>query len=182
MTTTDNTFPVEFVKQGGKTITGTAIGRMGSKLLISYRIEDGSPRERFIPPKRYTLRDGTDIDTLPKYKRVKVGPQTLETPVELTLEQKSGTYDYSQGPAHMADWHGKDWTSTSYDYDQLRTTTPMCSHGCCKTNPTIVFYDADGNVCDRNNNENGDKHNCRVERAVVVGHGGWSHDVRVDSL
>ncbi len=44
---------VEFQKQGGKVALGEAVGRMGkAKFLIRYKIEDGSPRERWIPKSR----------------------------------------------------------------------------------------------------------------------------------
>lgn len=67
--TNTTSLPVDFVKQGGKTIRGTAIGRKGKSLLISYQIESGEPRERWLTPGRVKELHG-DIDTLPRYRQV----------------------------------------------------------------------------------------------------------------
>ena len=66
---------VTFRKQGGKMIEGDAVGRMGSQLLIQYRIENGEPRERWIKSDRWQDLVG-DFDDLPRYHRTKC-PEVL---------------------------------------------------------------------------------------------------------
>ena len=63
---------VRFKKQGGKACEGQAIGIMGSDVLISYQIENGEPRKRWLPRKRVLEVEGGDerLATLPRYRRV----------------------------------------------------------------------------------------------------------------
>lgn len=67
-TETNSPVLVTFWKQGGIEAQGTAIGRKGKSLLISYTIADGSPRERWIPGKRITGVVSGEVESLPRWK------------------------------------------------------------------------------------------------------------------
>ena len=69
--------PVRFRKQGGNTITGLAIGRMGSQILIQYRVTSGEERERWLPKGRYD--ETPELQELPRYKRAKCDGKRDET-------------------------------------------------------------------------------------------------------
>jgi hypothetical protein len=66
------TLNVVFKSQGGKAKNGLAVGRQGqSQFLIQYLIEDGSPRERWIPANRILeVRGSASLSDLPRFKRV----------------------------------------------------------------------------------------------------------------
>jgi len=81
--TTNTTAPVTFRRQGGHTTDGIAIGRLGSQLLIQYRINDGSTRERWLKADRIITLHG-NIDDLRRYKRVTLKQAAFE-PVEATI-------------------------------------------------------------------------------------------------
>ena len=71
---------VSFRKQGGNASNGQAIGRMGSQLLIRYRITNGEPRERWIPADRvYSEIDRDAWLALPRYRR-EACPGVLQDP------------------------------------------------------------------------------------------------------
>ena len=63
----NQTVKVRFLAQGGVAYIGTATKRIGTKLLIAYRIGDGSERERWIPGKRIIETVEGDIATLPRF-------------------------------------------------------------------------------------------------------------------
>ena len=75
---------IRFIKQGGHEIEGEAIGRLGSKLLIQYRITSGERRERWIPKARYTLAgdsDLADLVALPRFKNLKCKGGDFDSPL-----------------------------------------------------------------------------------------------------
>lgn len=77
---TDARLRVSFIKQGGNETEGTAIARKGKALLVQYRINDGSPRERWIPGNRIVQVHEGAIDSLPRYKAAACPGQKLEEP------------------------------------------------------------------------------------------------------
>lgn len=81
MTTATPIVSVRFVAQGGKPKEGTAIARKGRALLISYQIQTGAPRERWIPGKRVLEIEG-NVDDLPRYRSRSCPAYELETPIE----------------------------------------------------------------------------------------------------
>lgn len=83
MATTESGIKVLFHKQGGRECMGVAVGRKGKSLLIQYRIEDGSPRERWLPPHRIIDLFG-DPNDLPRYRTVKCPGEKLAQPVTFT--------------------------------------------------------------------------------------------------
>lgn len=87
---------VHFIKQGGNEAEGEAVGRKGSQLLIQYRINDGSPRERWIPKSRIVRLDG-DIDKLPKY-RTRTCP-AVKFPKPLTSDEMVEAGHFTIEPA-----------------------------------------------------------------------------------
>jgi len=65
-------FAISFRAQGNADMqVGLAVGRMGSQVLIQYRIKDGSERERWLPRGRYVMSPSEAFYTLPVYHRVK---------------------------------------------------------------------------------------------------------------
>lgn len=79
--------PVRFQKQGGNISDGIAIGRQGmSKFLIKYRINDGSPRERWIPKNRIEIDDIESFKVLEVWRN-KICPSIkLDQPIVLDTE------------------------------------------------------------------------------------------------
>lgn len=82
MTTPNTTtIPVTFIKQGGKLSRGTAIGRKGNALLVQYKINDGSDRERWIPGNRIKSIVAGNVEDLPRYIGQKCPGTKFEKPV-----------------------------------------------------------------------------------------------------
>src|SRR5262245_22486263 len=79
-----NGIAVQFTKQGGGVITGLAVGRLGSQLLIQYRIKNGERRERWFPKSRYQTPQG-DVSTLPQYRRAICKPIASSKPALVQL-------------------------------------------------------------------------------------------------
>lgn len=76
---------IRFRAQGNsKNQTGEARGRMGSKILISYRIKSNEARERWFPRSRYEPLADADFEALPVYKRIKCPARKLPAPVLAT--------------------------------------------------------------------------------------------------
>lgn len=84
--------PCRLLAQGNRDRQeGVAIARMGSKLLIRYRIQDGTERERWLGPDRYDV--DLDVSALPRYKREKVPARKFDKPVE-AVSCKNGPGSY----------------------------------------------------------------------------------------
>lgn len=64
-------YNVSFRKQGGKVAPGVAVGRQGkSQFLIQYRIEDGTPRERWIKRDRIVaVGSWEELESLPLWRK-----------------------------------------------------------------------------------------------------------------
>jgi hypothetical protein len=94
MTREDQGMRVKVRKQGGGWVNGTAVGRMGSQLLVQYHITDGSPRERWFPKARYEFQraeDQANISELPRYKRVTCKAERLPVPLtRVQIDEKFG--------------------------------------------------------------------------------------------
>jgi hypothetical protein len=85
---------VMFRAQGNKgRQAGVAVVSRGSKLLIQYRIQDGSERERFITRDRYEVIEG-DVATLPKSVSVVCNGASTDKTVIATYKS-SGAVAYS---------------------------------------------------------------------------------------
>lgn len=73
--------PCRLLAQGNRDRQeGVAIARMGSKLLIRYRIQDGTERERWFTPDRFEI--DLDVSALPRYRRETIAREVLVRPIE----------------------------------------------------------------------------------------------------
>lgn len=65
-----DSIPVVIGSQGGNWVPGTAVGRMGKKILVTYRIKSGEQRERWFSPDRYEIAPQFNLGQLPKWKTI----------------------------------------------------------------------------------------------------------------
>lgn len=118
---------ISFVKQGGGTIRGQVTGRMNSQLRIAYTITNGERRERWFARKRYDLESlEGDLDTVPRFKRVRCPGVQLDTPVEFcseasmalaTCDACGGKHDPIDGPSRI----DPDYPGFKFRGDLVRT-------------------------------------------------------------
>lgn len=118
---------INFVKQGGATIRGRVTGRMNSQLRIAYAITNGEQRERWFSRKRYDLDSlEGDLDTVPRFKRVRCPGVRLAAPVEFRSEASraldtcsacGGSHDRMDGPSRI----DPDYPGFKFSGDLVRT-------------------------------------------------------------
>ncbi len=99
-TTMTTTIRCTFIKQGGYEANGVIIGPQGTpakgKLLISYRIDDGQNRERWIPRKRVLEIANPELLTeLPRWKTIKTPGVAFTVAWTWDGALVSGTYGYN---------------------------------------------------------------------------------------
>lgn len=118
---------IAFVKQGGAWTYGRVTGRMNSQLRIAYTITNGEQRERWFARKRYDLDSlQGDLDTVPRFKRVRCPGVQLETPVEYlsdaakalaTCDACGGKHALIDGPSRI----DPDYPGFKFRGDLVRT-------------------------------------------------------------
>jgi len=105
---------ISFRAQGNRqNQTGSVLGRMGKKILISYRIQSGEPRERWMSASRYDLETlSVPFEDLPRY----VAPVCKAQPAEAERWEAGpltrNWFCWNCGGTHTAE---REWAPTSGD-------------------------------------------------------------------